>query len=135
MKLEPDAKTGYLPPGVHHASWFDVVIGFGGNSHRLRLIEGLLAACRNLAHAGCKTVYLDGSFVSAKQLPNDYDGAWETADVDVDLLDPVLLDFTNQRAAMKAKYAESFSRLHSSPKAVCFFETSFERTVTEWRRA
>ena len=104
MKLEPDAKTGYLPPGVHHASWCDVVNAFGGNSHRLRLIDGLLAACRNLAHAGCKTVYLDGSFVSAKQLPNDYDGAWETADVDVDLLDPVLLDFTNQRAAMKAKY-------------------------------
>ena len=47
---------------------------------------------------------LDGSFVSAKALPADYDAAWETAGVDPDRLDPVLLDFDNRRAAMKAKY-------------------------------
>ena len=47
---------------------------------------------------------LDGSFVSAKPLPNDYDGAWETVGVDPDRLDRVLLDFSNGRAAMKSKY-------------------------------
>ena len=47
---------------------------------------------------------LDGSFVTAKVLPGDYDGAWEPAGVDPARLDPVLLDFTNRRAAMKAKY-------------------------------
>ena len=47
---------------------------------------------------------LDGGFVAAKSLPADYDGAWETAGVDPDRLDPVLLDFSNRRAAMKAKY-------------------------------
>lgn len=63
-----------------------------------------MAACRNLAAAGCGELLLDGSFVTAKPLPGDYDGAWETAGVDPDRLDPVLLDFTSGRAAMKAKY-------------------------------
>jgi hypothetical protein len=49
-------------------------------------------------------VLLDGSFVSQKELPQDYDGAWDTAGVDPDRLDPVLLDFSNGRAAMKSKY-------------------------------
>ena len=65
---------------------------------------GLLAACRNLATAGCRELLLDGSFVSAVALPKDYDAAWETAGVDPCRLDPVLLDFCNCRAAMKAKY-------------------------------
>ena len=67
-------------------------------------MDGLLAASRNLAGAGCSDLILNGSFVSAKQLPSDYDAAWETRGVDPDLLDPVLLDFSNRRAAMKAKY-------------------------------
>ena len=62
----------------------------------------LLAACRNLATAGCRELLLDGSFVSAKALRADYDAAWETAGVDPGRLDPVLLDFDNRRAAMKA---------------------------------
>ena len=47
---------------------------------------------------------LDGSFVSQKELPGDYDGAWDIQGVDPYRLDPVLLDFTNGRAAMKSKY-------------------------------
>jgi hypothetical protein len=57
-----------------------------------------------LRRAGCRTVYIDGSFVAAKGRPNDFDGCWAVAGVDPDLLDPVLLDFSNGRAAQKAKY-------------------------------
>jgi hypothetical protein len=100
-----DPVTGYLPPGVHSALWSAIASRFGGhNGHRARLIGGLHAALRNLAGAGCRSVLLDGSFVSEKELPQDYDGAWDTVGGDPDLLDPVLLDFTNGRAAMKSKY-------------------------------
>ena len=99
--LDPD--TCYLPPGIHAAVWGDVAGRFAGDSHRARLTSGLLAACRNLAAAGCRRLLLNGSFVSAKALPGDDDAAWETAGVDPDLLDPVLLDFSNRRAAMKAR--------------------------------
>ena len=57
-----------------------------------------------LANAGCNHVYLDGSFVTAKPHPGDYDGCWDHVGVDLAKLDPVLLDFTNKRAAQKAKY-------------------------------
>ena len=114
---ELDRKTGYLPPGVHDAGWCDVASRFAGNSHRARLLEGLLAACRNLAMAGCAKLLLDGSFVTAKALPGDYDAAWETAGVDPDRLDPVLLDMEHPRAGMKVKYLGDLfpASVHAAP--------------------
>jgi hypothetical protein len=49
-------------------------------------------------------MYLDGSFVTEKDRPNDFDGCWDPTNVVAHLLDPVLLDFTNGRAAQKQKY-------------------------------
>ncbi len=57
-----------------------------------------------LAQAGCRVVYLNGSFVTAKEHPRDYDACWGLTGVDVDALDPVLLDFDDDRAAQRAKY-------------------------------
>jgi hypothetical protein len=37
-------------------------------------------------------------------VPGDFDACWEVEGVDVDILDPVLRDTTNARAAQKAKY-------------------------------
>lgn len=54
--------------------------------------------------AGCQRAYLDGSFVYRTRDPSDFDGCWEMAGVDPDLLDPVLLTFANRRAEQKAKY-------------------------------
>lgn len=99
-----DPSTGYLPPGVHDAPWGMIATRFSSNSHRTRLVDGLLGALQNLAGAGCRFVLLDGSFISQKQLPEDYDGAWDIQGVDPNRLDPVLLDFSNGRAAMKSKY-------------------------------
>jgi len=104
MLPEIDLLTGYLPPGVHHALWGEVAPRFSANGHRSRLLGGLLAALQNLAGAGCQFVLLDGSFVSQKDLSEDYDGAWDTQGLDPFQLDPVLLDFSNGRAAMKSKY-------------------------------
>ncbi len=116
-----DPITGYLPFGMHPAEWSEVAASFGTNSHRIRLIGGLLSALQNLAGAGCRSVLLDGSFVTLKELPEDYDGAWDTAGVDPDRLDPVLLDFSNSRAAMKAKYqGELFPASASAAPGVLF---------------
>ena len=54
--------------------------------------------------AGCRTAYLNGSFVTSKETPNDYDACWEEAGVDPTVLDPVLLTFDPGRATQKAKY-------------------------------
>jgi hypothetical protein len=99
-----DRATGNLPPGVHDATWNEVKARFGDTPRRRHLLTGLEQALRQLADAGCVSVLLDGSFVTAKAEPNDYDGARETKGVDPDLLDQVLLDFSNARAEMKGKY-------------------------------
>jgi hypothetical protein len=49
-------------------------------------------------------VYIDGSFVTAKDKPNDYDACWDVIGVDHRQLDPVLRSFNNRRAGQKAKY-------------------------------
>ena len=58
--------------------------------------------------AGCRTVYLDGSFVTSKQVPNDFDACWDETGVDMTLIDPVLLEFDRGRAAQRAKYGGEF---------------------------
>ena len=93
-----------LPPGVHWASWDEFIDRFGTNSWRLRLAAGIRAAIENLKEAGCPTVYINGSFVTAKEVPNDFDACWEEAGVDPTALDPVLLTFDPGRVTQKAKY-------------------------------
>ena len=61
-------------------------------------------AIDSLRRAGCHTVYIDGSFVTIKEVPNDFDACWEEAGVTPELLDPVLLQFDAGRAAQKARY-------------------------------
>ena len=67
-------------------------------------MDGFRAATENLKDAGCRVVYLNGSFVTSKTHPNDYDACWEEAGVDPTALDPVLLTFDAGRASQKAKY-------------------------------
>jgi hypothetical protein len=105
----------------------EVAQRFGENSHRLRQLNGLLTALYNLAAAGCRAILLDGSFVSTKVLPGDYDGAWETHGVDPDLLDPVLLDFGNGGAAMKAKYGGELFPGSAMPAPGILYRDFFQR--------
>jgi hypothetical protein len=46
----------------------------------------------------------------AKSKPNDYDGCWDPEGVDFRLVDPVLLDLSNGRAAQHAKYRGALMR-------------------------
>ncbi len=98
------ASTGNLPPGEHPASWDEVVERFGRNKPRRELLRGLKAAVLSLQEAGCRKLYLDGSFVTAKESPEDFDGCWETEGVDFDQLDEVLLTFDAGRVTQKTKY-------------------------------
>jgi hypothetical protein len=118
-----DEASGYLPPGIHDATWEEFAGRFGFNPYRQSLIEGLLAALDNLRDAGCKSALIDGSFVSRKPHPGDYDGAWDPTDVDWEKIDPILLTFDDKRAAMKAKYrGELFPATWGAATGVRFAE-------------
>jgi hypothetical protein len=103
--MTPDfAEGGLLPPGVHWATWEEIEERFGRTEWRQQLLAGLRAALEDLRNAGCRTAYIDGSFVTSKEAPGDYDACWDEQGIDPDALDPVLLTFDRGREAQKAKY-------------------------------
>lgn len=70
------------------------------------MIDGLELALAQLKAAGCRTIYINGSFVSSKPKPGDFDACWEPEDVDYDYLRknaPRLLNNLD-RSAQKSKY-------------------------------
>ena len=77
---------------------------FGHTPQRQVLLAGLQEALVTLRKAGCETAYIDGSFVTAKGEPGDFDACWEAAGVDPELLDPVMLDFSAGRHAQKERF-------------------------------
>lgn len=97
-------QCGNLPPGIHHATWTEIVTRYGTSTHRRELLDGLLDALRSLKAAGCRIAYLDGSLVTAKEHPGDFDACWESTGVLVDRLDPEMCDFSDKCAAQKARY-------------------------------
>jgi hypothetical protein len=97
-------ERGNLPPGIHDATWTEIVTRYATSTHRRELLDGLLNALRSLKAAGCGTAYLDGSFITAKEHPRDFDACWESPGVVLDHLDPELRDFSDRRAAQKARY-------------------------------
>ncbi len=97
-------QRGLLPAGVHKTTFPEFVKRFGATAHRRKLLVGLHAALESLKSAGCRRVYIDGSFVTAKLRPNDFDGCWDIDGVDAEQIDPVWLNFDSGRAAQKAKF-------------------------------
>ncbi len=95
---------GNLPPGIHHATWSEIVTRYATNVRRRELLDGLLDALRSLKGAGCATAYLDGSLVTSKDHPGDFDACWESSGVTLNRLDSELLTFSDGRAAQKARY-------------------------------
>jgi len=102
--IPPFDVKGKLPADIHSADWPEFVARFGFSDRRRQLLVGLAAALASLQQAGCLLAYVDGSFVTAKREPGDFDAYWAVTSVDPALLDPVLLDFSNGRTAQKAKY-------------------------------
>jgi hypothetical protein len=104
MPIPAFEANGLLPVGIHTATWGEMTQTFGGTGHRRALLRQLRDALLALKKASCTDAYIDGSFVTSKAVPSDYDMCWGTAGVVWAQLDPVLYDFSNRRRAMKAKY-------------------------------
>jgi hypothetical protein len=112
MAIPPfDPETGLLPPGEHATSWDEIEARFGWNLRRRQLLDGLADGLAVFAEAGCTRVWLNGSFVTDKDEPGDFDCVWSPAGVDRLLLErtaPQLLDLSHHRAAQKARFGGEF---------------------------
>jgi hypothetical protein len=126
--IPPPDHSGHLPPGVHWATWDEFAARFGTTPWRLELLAGLHRAATSLRSAGCRTLYVDGSFITTKKHPGDYDGCWDPTGVEFDQLDPTLLKFEPPRAAQKAKFlGELFPSTANADPFSAFF-LFFQRT-------
>jgi hypothetical protein len=97
-----------LPPGIHDATVIEVRSRFAFNESRKSLLSGFILGATSLWTAGCTSIYLDGSFVSSKTMPGDFDACWDPIGVDPSALIPELLIFDHKRKAQKAKFGGEF---------------------------
>ncbi|MBT6457910.1 MAG: hypothetical protein HOK37_20515 [Gammaproteobacteria bacterium] len=107
MNIPALQANGELPPGEHKASLDEVEAVYGSSTDRRKLLMfGLREAVSNFELSGVRALWIDGSFITDKEEPNDIDGCWEySLDVDVKKLDPL---FLGSREAMKKKYGLDF---------------------------
>lgn len=100
----PALEDGLLPSGIHDGTFEEVADAFAGTAWRAWLLEGLRLALLDLGAAGCQRAYLDGSYVTDKEVPGDFDLCWDRDGVSRALLHPVILDVTPPRDEQKSRY-------------------------------
>jgi hypothetical protein len=72
--IPPFRADGYLPEGLYAASEAEVTFRFGSSSPRRRRLVLRLRRWIELArHVGGRRLLIDGSFITAKEEPNDID--------------------------------------------------------------
>ena len=91
MSIPALQANGELPPGEHQTSLKEVESVFGSSNDRRKLLMlRLREAARNFELSGVRTIWVNGSFVTDKEQPNDIDGCWEyTQSVNAETLDTV----------------------------------------------
>ena len=97
-----------LPPGIHAATLEEVEKRFAMSDHRKYLFAGLKKGVFALRKAGCRKILLDGSFITEKPIPADFDVCWEPVGVNPIKLDPVFLDFSDGRKKQKERFHGEF---------------------------
>jgi hypothetical protein len=100
--------SGDLPPGVHFATWREIEDRLSFNPRRRRLLAGFQRACEELRAAGCRLVYLDGSFLTRKERPVDFDACWDVQNVDEASSTRSSGIFSRGRAAQKQRFLGEF---------------------------
>jgi hypothetical protein len=100
--------NGDLPPRGKMNSGRHMEERLAFNVRRRQLLAGFRQGCDALRKAGCSLVYLDGSFVTAKTRPGDFDACWDISNVDDEVLDPVFWDFSDKRTAQKRRLLGEF---------------------------
>ena len=92
-------------------------------------MDGLAESLDLLAGAGCRRVWLNGSFVTAKEDPGDFDAVWDPDDVDDDLLDAVFgpLGMAAGRRLQKERFGGEWFPNVAERDSGLFFATFFQR--------
>ena len=88
----PAFQNKNLPPGIHLTTWEDFKARYGINHKRNLQLDGLERAIEQFKSAGSTKIYIDGSFVTEKRNPGDYDALYDLDEIDEDIIDDRLID-------------------------------------------
>jgi len=126
---------GLLPPGVYGTDLEELKEKMDWSRKRGELLEGLEEALELIASCDVVRVYLDGSFVTEKDRPNDIDGCYDLADdvtaEDLRRLAPIFPPSPSNRAEAKRRFGVDLfpaaaTELGSGQPFLRFFQTDRE---------
>jgi len=69
--------NGVLDPGIHKMTWEEFDDSFSFSERRKELLEGLEKVVAILQEIGASHIYIDGSFVTSKLMPGDWDACFD----------------------------------------------------------
>jgi hypothetical protein len=103
---------GLLPPGAHETDLEELEQKMGWSRKRRGLLEELEEALEMMASSGVARAYVDGSFVTDKDRPNDIDGCYDLAEdvsaEDLVRLAPIFPPSALNRAEAKRRFGVDF---------------------------
>lgn len=99
-----DSKGNLPAGGPYEVSWQQFELHFGYNDKRKKLLQGLRDALEHLKEAGCRRVFIDGSFITFRKHPADWDACWLIDNVDFEKLDPLIIDESFHHEKRKRRY-------------------------------
>jgi hypothetical protein len=94
--------NGFLPPGLHSTDLAEIGGRLTWTTTRRGVFSNLSSWVAHMRAAGCEMVFVDGSFVSTKPDPGDFDACYDPRGVDPTRLAPCLL-FQSQADIPAAK--------------------------------
>jgi hypothetical protein len=101
--------NGSLPPGIHTATLVEVETKFAYNTKRKELFTGLARVITILREAKCWEIHLDGSYITTKEEPTDYDLCFEPTGLEKT---EELFALLSQKEGRKTEYlGDIFARL------------------------
>lgn len=71
--------NGDLTPGIHPMTWKEFYDSFSFSVRRKELLEGLEKVVTILREIGATHIYIDGSFVTSKLEPGDWDACFKSS--------------------------------------------------------
>lgn len=123
-------ENGNLQEGVHIMTIEEFETNFGYNDHRKKLISGLKIGMLELKNCGCKTIFIDGSFVTKKEFPQDFDACWDANGINLIKLMtdyPTIIDYSNERKNQKRKYGGEFFPSKAPAEGYMLFIDFFQK--------
>lgn len=92
-------------PGIYEFTMEKVEAKFAKTPERRRLFEGFRQLATDLKEAGCRRIFLDGSFITGKEEPGDFDACWEPFKIVRQPKDALLLETSYEGVkARKERY-------------------------------